>query len=104
MKIASIDLNEPRIHAISTKDGKANWNITKPTPETTTEKESKPFKLNLKHYGIHNGYINYQDAASNMSMVIVNLEHNGNGDFTSDLLTLATKTSADTITFKQGKG
>ena len=102
MKIASIDLNEPRIHAISTKDGKANWNITKPTPETTTEKESKPFKLNLKHYGIHNGYINYQDAAANMSMVIVNLEHNGNGDFTSDLLTLATKTSADTITFKYG--
>jgi len=100
MKIAAIDLTEPRIHAIATKDGKANWNITKPSTETTpTAKENKPFQLNLQHYGIHNGYISYKDQASNMAMEIVNLEHNGSGDFTSDLFTLVTKTSADAINF-----
>jgi len=103
IQIASIDLELPRIHAIAEKDGTANWNITKPTTDTsTTAKESKPFKMTLKHYAIHNGYISYVDKGKNMFTEIINLEHSGSGDFTSDLFTLATKTTADTLNFSFG--
>ncbi|MFP5040116.1 AsmA-like C-terminal region-containing protein [Parasediminibacterium sp. JCM 36343] len=103
MKIYTINLDEPRIHAIALKDGSANWNITKPSADTTTTTtESKPFKLNLQAYAIHNGYISYIDKGMNMNMEIVNLEHSGKGDFTSDLFTLSTKTTADTLNFSFG--
>ncbi len=93
----------PRIHAIVTKAGKANWSIAKPdTAAVKTPAEQTPFKLNLQSYSINNGYVKYDDAASNMSSEIAGLNHNGSGDFTSDLFTLATKTSADAVTFIYG--
>lgn len=99
-KIYSISINEPRIHAIVLKDGRANWDIAKEdTTVTTPAEEEKPFTLNLQHYAINNGYIFYDDASSNMSSEIINLNHEGNGDFTSDLFTLVTKTSADAVNF-----
>ena len=104
MKIYSIVIDEPRIHAIVLKDGTANWDIMKEdsAAETTEVTESKPFQLNLQRYAIHNGYLEYRDEAGNMRTEIVNLEHEGKGDFTSVLFTLITKTSADAITFNYG--
>ena len=37
-----------------------------------------------------------------MSTEIVNLDHEGSGDFTSDLFTLTTKTNADAVSFNYG--
>lgn len=104
MKIYSINVNEPRIHAIVKADGKANWDITKPdtsTAEATTE-EPSAFNMNLQKYAITNAYIKYDDESSGMSSEIVNLTHEGSGDFTSTLFTLATETTADAITFNYG--
>jgi len=101
-KIYSINIDEPRIHAIVTKDSIANWNITKPDTAAVTAGNNKPFQLNLQSYAIHNGYIRYDDASSNMSSEMTGLEHSGSGDFTSDLFTLATKTSADAVSFSYG--
>ena len=102
-KLYSITVDEPRIHAIVSKDGRANWDIAKednaPTPTTT---EEKPFTLNLQRYAINNGYIFYDDASSNMSSEIINLNHEGKGDFTADLFTLVTRTSADAVSFSYG--
>jgi hypothetical protein len=102
-KLYSISINEPRIHALVSKSGKANWDIAIPdTAATTTATNAKPYTLNLQRYGINNGYIHYHDASSNMSSEITNLNHEGNGDFTADLFTLVTKTSADAVTFTYG--
>jgi hypothetical protein len=102
-KLYSISVNEPRIHAIVLKDGRANWEIAK-AGETVTANttEEKPYTLNLQHYAINNGYIFYDDASSNMNSEIINLNHEGNGDFTADLFTLVTKTSADAVNFSYG--
>src|ERR1044072_1697284 len=64
MKIYSINIDEPRIHAIVNQEGKANWDIAKPDTSTTVTDTStaKPFNLNLQHYSIKNGYITYDDA------------------------------------------
>ena len=49
IKIHSIILNQPRINAIVLKDGKANWDITKPTDEKAgAAQEPSKFKLSLK--------------------------------------------------------
>ncbi|MFL5773729.1 MAG: AsmA-like C-terminal region-containing protein, partial [Flavisolibacter sp.] len=103
-KIYSVDIEEPRIHAIVRKDGKANWDISLPDTSATSvdTTASAPFQMNLEKYSIHNGYISYQDDAGNMSTEIINLNHEGSGDFTSDLFTLKTKTSADAVTFVYG--
>jgi hypothetical protein len=102
MKIYSITVDKPRIHAIMNKDGKANWDITKPDTASTPEKESD-FKIDLKKYTINDGYISYEDIPGDMSSEIFHLDHSGSGDFTSDLFTLKTKTSAESVSFSYTK-
>ena len=98
MKIYSITVDKPRIHAIVNKEGKANWDITKPDTSATLEKESE-FKLSLKKYTINDAYISYVDIPGNRSSEIFHLNHSGSGDFTSDVFTLKTKTSAESVSF-----
>jgi len=102
IKVYGIYLESPRIHAIVNKDGKANWDITKASEEitaTATDNAPSEFKMNLQQYEISDGYIYYKDESSNMSAEISGLYHEGSGDFTSDIFTLATKTKAETVSF-----
>ncbi|MGC4099830.1 hypothetical protein [Ferruginibacter sp.] len=100
MTIYSVTASAPRIHAIVNKDGAANWDIVKPdSAATKTETKEKPFSLELKNYEIENAYISYKDESAGMSSEIINLNHSGSGDFTSDLFTLKTSTSANAVTF-----
>ena len=99
-EILNIGLNTPRIHAIVLEDGKANWDITKPSAEPEKpETESAPFAMKLRKYAIEEGYIEYDDRQGKMHAIIRNLNHSGSGDFTSDAFTLSTKTTADAVTF-----
>jgi hypothetical protein len=100
MTIYSIAAESPRIHAIVNKEGAANWDIMKPDSSTVKkDEEEKPFSLKLDQYEISNAYISYDDVPGNMSSEIINLNHKGSGDFTSDLFTLKTNTTADAVTF-----
>jgi len=102
-KVYAVGIDQPRIHAIVTKEGRANWDIAKPDTSTAAPAAAdKPFQLNLQSYKISNGYIKYDDATSNMSSEITGLDHSGSGDFTSELFTLTTKTSADAVSFSYG--
>ena len=103
MNIYNIYLESPRINAIVTKEGFANWDIVKKEAhKTETETAGKPFNLQLQKYAIENGYLKYTDAERDMSAVVENLNHSGSGDFASDQFTLKTKTSADAVTFTYG--
>ncbi len=103
MNIYSLFLVSPRINALVNKAGFANWDIVKnDETKTDTASESKPFNLQLQNYGIENGFINYDDRESDMSAVVKGLNHSGSGDFTADLFTLKTITSADEVTFIYG--
>ncbi len=103
MNINSIFLVSPRIHAIVDKDGFANWDIIKSDAERTDKDSvSKPFNLALDYYSIENGYVNYMDVAGNMSVVLENLNHSGTGDFTANLFTLSTRSTADAVSFNYG--
>jgi uncharacterized protein involved in outer membrane biogenesis len=103
MNVYSVFLESPQINAIVTKEGLANWDIVKENGQKTEiEKANKPFNLQLKKYAIENGYIKYDDKQADMSAEIKNLNHSGTGDFTSDLFTLETNTTADEVTYTYG--
>lgn len=98
MKIYSITIDNPRIHAIVNKEGKANWDISKPDTTSTQQGEGE-FKMSLKKYTVNDAYVSYVDIPGNMSSEIFHLNHSGSGDFTSDLFILKTKTSAESVSF-----
>jgi hypothetical protein len=105
MKIYSVIIDEPRIHALVTKEGRANWDITIPDTAAATTADTaaaSPFQMNLQHYAINNAYVLYDDASMGMSTELVNFTHEGSGDFTADLFTLSTNTKADAVTFTYG--
>ncbi len=102
MKIYEVVLDSPRIHAIVNKEGKANWDITKEEEMPSDTAESKTLNFEINHYSINDAYIRYEDREGNVVSEIRNLNHEGSGDFTSDLFILQTKTSADAVSFTAG--
>lgn len=91
IKVRKILLDQPRIHAIVLKDGKANWDIAKPSTDTVQQaKPSEPTKFNvaLKVFEIRDAYISYVDKAGNMSSEIDNMNYTLKGDFTQDVFTM----------------
>lgn len=103
-EINTISIDQPRIHALVLKDGKANWDITKPSADTTKapETESAPFKMTLKKFEIINGYILYDDASLSVKTEIVNMDHTLSGDFTSDNFVLETLTEMEKFSVTYG--
>lgn len=101
IKVYGVFLESPRIHALVNKDGKANWDITRPDGDTTGSPDTSPseFKMNLQSYAIKNGYLLYNDETAGIKTEIVNFDHEGSGDFTSDVFTLKTKTKAEDAGF-----
>lgn len=91
IKIRKVYLNEPRIHAIVLSNGKANWDIAKPTADTATiEPTAEPanFDVLLKELKIDNGYISYSDNVGNMSSEIDGMNYVLNGDFNQDIFSM----------------
>ncbi len=104
IRVHSITVNEPRLHAHILKDGHTNWDILKP-PNSSLEyngSSGKPIKLEIQRYAFHNGYIDYRDEAKDIHIEVVNLEHEGKGDFIADFFTLKTKTTADAVSLNFG--
>jgi len=103
MSVYAVLLESPRINAIVNKDGLANWDIIKKNDANNGEDTAAgSFNLQLNYYSMENGYLNYMDVQNNMSVVAENLNHSGSGDFTSDLFTLSTRSTADAVSFNFG--
>jgi len=101
-ELNEIILNDPRIYAKVTRDGKANWDITKPSEETAPATESQPFKMTLKNFEINNGRVIYDDDQSDIESIIIDLDHNLKGDFTEDYFTLKTNTTIGSLDVSSG--
>lgn len=102
-EINTIVLDHPRITAKVMKDGKANWDITKPSAEETAPGgEASSFKMSLEEFRIDKGYILYDDAQSDMRAELVELDHTLSGDFTQDIFDMKTNTKIQALTFAYG--
>lgn len=87
IKIKDIIINEPHINAMVMHSGKANWDITKPSIDTTkhvADISKTKFKLSLKNFEIKKAQITYNDMKGNMSAAIHDFDFKLAGDFTQD--------------------
>ncbi|OSZ77711.1 hypothetical protein CAP36_15205 [Chitinophagaceae bacterium IBVUCB2] len=103
IKVSDITIESPRIHALVTEDGKMNWDIVKAHTDTSNNADTAAsvFKMTLKSYEINNGYLLYEDEKANTFLEIDGLEHEGSGDLTADVFTLATITKARSASLTQ---
>jgi hypothetical protein len=103
-EINSIAINQPRIHAIVLKDGKANWDIAKPSADTTAADTSAaaPFKMGLDNFEINDGYIVYDDASLVCRAVLDDLDYDLKGDFTQDNFLIEMLMEVERLTLNYG--
>ena len=101
IRVHSVVLNEPNVHLLVNRQGHANWNIFKTTPDPLDHYDSSDRSLNsdMKRYAIHKGFVDYQDQGRNIHVAVSNLEHEGSGDIASQSYTLNTRTTADAVDF-----
>jgi len=101
ISIQNISLVEPKIDVRILKNGKANYDITIPDSLQTPENLEEPsnFKLSLEKYSITGGQIRYDDREGDMFTEILNLNHEGKGDLTSNIIDFETFTSMDELTY-----
>ncbi len=99
--IQTIRFQQPAIHLIVLENGKANYQILK---EDTAAVEEAPsdIKIHLKKYWLEKARIHYDDRASQVRLIMDNLNHSGSGDFSADFFTLTTETKAVTDFWYEG--
>lgn len=103
--IKKIGLEDADIYALVLENGKANWDIAKPSEEKTPEEQAdstSKFALELRQYYLESTNITYEDRAGGTYLNILNLNHDGKGDFTADRTLLETTTTADAFTVTSG--
>jgi hypothetical protein len=107
-KIRTISLTKPRINAKVMQNGKTNWDIAKPSADTsrtlpvdTTAPPTK-FKMKLKKLEIIDASIIYNDAASAIFTSLIDFDYNLSGDFTQDNFLLETTASIKEFTMAYG--
>lgn len=103
IKVSDIIIESPRIHARVTEEGRMNWDIAKASSDTSnsTDTSASAFKMTLKSYEINNGYLLYNDEKANTYLELEGLDHDGSGDLTADVFTLATNTKATSASLTQ---
>lgn len=101
-KLIALQFTDPVIHAQINYEGKANWDIMKPSPTKTTASEPVNFSLEIKKYKIENGEVTYDDKVGNSFAQIHDLDFEGSGNVADDIYDLITKTSIAELTYKSG--
>ncbi len=103
IKIKAIKIENGRINAIINKDGLTNWDITKPSADTTTTpadtSESK-FNIALNKLEIIHTDIVYDDKQGNMYAKLEQFNHTLSGDFTQDNFLLEIEATCEKLTYK----
>ena len=105
--INSIVIDKARILGKVLKDGKANWDIAKPSTDSTgapapESTEPTKFAMKLKEFKIKEAYIVYDDQQGGMYAKLDNFNYDLNGDFTQDNFVLNNLLDIAKTTFKMG--
>lgn len=97
-KIEAIELSDATLNAIVNKEGIVNWNILKPSTDTT----SKPFALALNKLTLDNINVFYDDLKGGSKLKVEHLNHKGKGDFTSEIFDYTSNTEIEKLSIAQG--
>ncbi|MDR2628256.1 MAG: AsmA family protein, partial [Dysgonamonadaceae bacterium] len=103
-EVKKILIDRTSLHAKMLENGKANWDIMKPSDETTpNDTASSTFNLKLQKIELNKVDITYEDLQSNMKAIVQNFSGTMKGDMTADVTTIETKSSIEAFTFIMGK-
>lgn len=94
MNIEAISSKNGLINIIFNKDGVGNFDIALKNQDKKDDGKSKPLALKIKQYDVENFKFKFTDQASKITMVLDSINHEGSGDFASDVLDLDTQTTA----------
>jgi hypothetical protein len=92
IKIKTIVIDQPVVHAWVLPDGKVNWDIVKDTGEDeetdTTSGELNP-QIELKRFEVNHANIRYDDDSSKINASMDDVSFTMTGDLSSDFTTLS---------------
>ncbi len=101
--LKKISLINPGILLKTLKNGKVNWDITKPTAiSTTAEAPSAPFKLSINKVSIEDGKMIYDDASMGVLFSLAGINMNLKADINGDVTDIETHTTAKAMGFSYG--
>jgi hypothetical protein len=105
--VKSVLLDNPRLTARFTREGKANWDIAKPSAETTavqqpteTSSSSSSLKVALHKFEIINGSIKYIDDSSSMSAILSNVNLIMSGNLGASYTDIKVRSTVEAFTFE----
>ncbi|MGZ4090780.1 MAG: AsmA family protein, partial [Bacteroidia bacterium] len=103
-QINSIIIDKARILGKVLSNGKANWDIAKPSADTAAGQPSEPskFAIQLKELKIKNAFIVYDDEKGGMYGRLDDFNFDMNGDFTQDNFVMNNLIEIAKTTFKMG--
>lgn len=106
-QINSVIIDKARILGKVLADGKANWDIAKPSTDTTKTEEvadtsATKFAMKLKEFKIKETHIVYDDKQGGMYAKLENFNYDLKGDFTQDNFVLSNLLDIAKTTFKMG--
>lgn len=106
IEIKSIRLMRPDIHVYVLENGKANYDITKPSEApaepTTSPSDYSGVKVELNNYSIKGGKLIYDDRSLDVLVEAQGIDHEGSGNFTIDIYDLDTHTDIEALTVEYG--
>lgn len=103
LTINGLHLQKPNIHVFVLSNGKANYDIAKPSPETpATAEPASGGAMKLESYSITDGKIVYDDRSLDMLAELDELNHTGKGDFAADVYDLVMKTDIGKLSVNYG--
>jgi hypothetical protein len=98
IKIVGVTLDKPLIVTKFAKNGALSWDVMFPSTDTVkTEEEPSKFNIKVEKWEIKDGRIIYDDRTMPMYAEVLHLDHSGSGDFTQDIVALATKTHSPNV-------
>jgi hypothetical protein len=99
IKVKGVLLDKPYIYTAFAKNGKLSWDIAMPSADTTkvVPTDTSKFDIQVEKWEIKDGRIIYDDRTMPMYADVQHLDHSGSGDFTQDIVDLATKTHSPSV-------
>ena len=102
IRIRKVVVDNAVVNCLVNAEGKANWDIAKPSAGPATASEPSSFEAHLNYYAIKNTHLVYDDRTMPFRIELEEMNHEGKGDFTQDLFILSTHTESARATMNYG--
>ena len=92
--VREIVVRQPRVALRVLPDGRANWDIARPSP-APAQKRSRAVGVTLRNLQLSNATITLDDQHANLALALHGLDEELHGDFAAERFVLSTRTRID---------